>query len=114
MAVVQNGQLVMEKGYGSDVAPSGASWINPRASLVRLGSGSQIFTWIAALKAIEEGKLKLNAPVNGYLPEDLQIPDEGFNQPILFRHLMSHTAGFEDRALSADATCWTPDELTLA
>ena len=100
----------MEKGYGSDVA-HGASWINPRASLVRLGSGSQIFTWIAALKAIEEGKLKLNAPVNGYLPEDLQIPDEGFNQPILFRHLMSHTAGFEDRALGRRYVL-APDELT--
>ena len=110
VAVVQNGQLVMEKGYGSDVA-HGASWINPRASLVRLGSGSQIFTWIAALKAIEEGKLKLNAPVNGYLPEDLQIPDEGFNQPILFRHLMSHTAGFEDRALGRRYVL-APDELT--
>jgi CubicO group peptidase (beta-lactamase class C family) len=97
VAVVQNGQLVMEKGYGG-ATPSLASKLDPRASLVRLGSASQIFTWIAALKAVEDGKLKLDAPVNGYLPEDLQIPDEGFNRPILFRHLMSHTAGFEDRA----------------
>ena len=108
VAVVQNGQLVMEKGYGSP-SPSPAQRIDPRASLVRLGSASQIFTWIAALKAVEEGKLKLDAPVNDYLPEDLKLPDEGFNRPILVRHLMSHTAGFEDRAfgrryrLQADA-----------
>jgi CubicO group peptidase (beta-lactamase class C family) len=98
VAVVQNGQLVMEKGYGGGAAGP-TSRIDPRTSLVRLGSGSQIFTWIAALKAVEDGKLKLDAPVNSYLPDDLQIPDEGFDRPILFRHLMSHTAGFEDRAL---------------
>jgi CubicO group peptidase (beta-lactamase class C family) len=110
VAVVQNGQLVMEKGYGGAVS-SQAGRIDPRASLVRLGSGSQLFTWIAALKAVEDGKLKLDAPVNGYLPDDLQIPDEGFNRPILFRHLMSHTAGFEDRALGRRYVL-EPDKLT--
>ena len=114
VAVVQNGQLVMEKGYGA--APR-SSKLDPRASLVRLGSGSQIFTWIAALKAVEDGKLKLDAPVNGYLPEDLQIPDEGFNRPILFRHLMSHTAGFEDRAFGRryvlDPETLTPLDVAL-
>ena len=98
VSVVQNGQLVMEKGYGAaSLAP--ARRMDPRATLVRLGSASQIFTWIAALKAVEDGRLNLDAPVNSYLPDDLKIPDEGFGQPILIRHLMSHTAGFEDRAL---------------
>jgi CubicO group peptidase (beta-lactamase class C family) len=98
VAIVQNGQLVMEKGYGP-AAPSPIERLDPRKSLVRLGSGSQIFTWIAALKAVEEGKLNLDAPIDTALPDALKIPDEGFDKPILFRHLMSHTAGFEDRAL---------------
>jgi CubicO group peptidase (beta-lactamase class C family) len=98
VAVVQNGQLVMEKGYGS-TSRSSPRHVDPRATLFRLGSGSQIFTWLAVLKAVEDGKLKLDAPINSYLPEPLQIPDEGFDRPILLRHLMTHTAGFEDRAL---------------
>jgi CubicO group peptidase (beta-lactamase class C family) len=98
VSVVQNGQLVMEKGYGSaSLRP--VRRMDARSTLVRLGSTSQIFTWIVALKAVEDGRLNFDAPVNGYLPNDLKIPDEGFGAPILFRHLMSHTAGFEDRAL---------------
>lgn len=116
VAVVQNGQLIMEKGYGStSTAPS--MRIDPRTTLVRLGSASQIFTWIAALKAVEGGKLNLDAPVNTYLPDDLKIPDEGFLKPILMRHLMSHTAGFEDRALgrryTRDAARLAPLEQAL-
>ena len=96
VAVVQNGQLMMEKGYGvSSLAP--ARKMDPRATLVRLGSASQTFTWIAALKAVEDGKLDLNKPVNAYLPDDLKLPDEGFKQPVLVSQLMSRTAGFEDR-----------------
>ncbi len=96
VAVVQNGQLLAEKGYGlASLSPRRA--MDPRATLVRLGSTSQIFTWIAALKAVETGKLDLDAPVNAYLPDALKLPDEGFAKPVLVRHLMSHTAGFEDR-----------------
>jgi CubicO group peptidase (beta-lactamase class C family) len=96
VAVVQNGQLLAERGYGvASLSPRRA--MDPRATLVRLGSTSQIFTWIAALKAVEAGKLDLDAPVNAYLPDDLKLPDEGFAKPVLVRHLMSHTAGFEDR-----------------
>jgi CubicO group peptidase (beta-lactamase class C family) len=107
VAVVQNGQLVMEKGYGAGAAHRP---MDPRATLVRLGSGSQIFTWIAVLKAVEDGRLNLNAPVNSYLAEDLAIPDEGFDRPILLRHLMSQTAGFEDRALGRRYQ-WNADRL---
>jgi CubicO group peptidase (beta-lactamase class C family) len=96
VSVVQNGKLILEKGYGfSALSPDRK--IDPRTTLVRLGSASQIFTWIAALKAVEDGKLNLDRPVNSYLPDALQLPDEGFNRPILFNHLMSHSAGFEDR-----------------
>jgi CubicO group peptidase (beta-lactamase class C family) len=96
VSVVQNGQLVMEKGYGrASLDPAKA--MDPRATLVRLGSASQTFTWIAALKAVEEGKLDLSKPVNAYLPETLRLPDEGFRQQVTVSQLMSRTAGFEDR-----------------
>jgi CubicO group peptidase (beta-lactamase class C family) len=96
VSVVQNGQLVMEKGYGrASLDPAKA--MDPRATLVRLGSASQTFTWIAALKAVEEGKLDLSKPANAYLPDALRLPDEGFRQQVTVSQLMSRTAGFEDR-----------------
>ncbi|MGE5500906.1 MAG: serine hydrolase domain-containing protein, partial [Ignavibacteriales bacterium] len=47
----------------------------------------------------EAGHMRLDAPVNLYLPQSLQVPDQGFDEPVRLRHLMTHTAGFEDRAL---------------
>ncbi|MGD0144956.1 MAG: serine hydrolase domain-containing protein, partial [Rhizomicrobium sp.] len=45
-----------------------------------------------------------------HLPKSLQIPDEGFAQPILIRNLMTHTAGFEDAVFAA---LFTHDPATL-
>ena len=98
VAVVQNGQVVLKKGYGvarlDPVAP-----VDPDKTLFRIGSVSKTFTWIALMKEAEAGHLRLTEPVNLYLPEKLQIKDQGFKRPVLVRDLLSHSAGFEDRAL---------------
>ncbi|HXQ11742.1 MAG TPA: serine hydrolase domain-containing protein [Caulobacteraceae bacterium] len=96
VAVVQNGQVVLKKGYGF-AAPGRA--VDPDNTLFRIGSLSKTFTWIAVMKEVEAGRMRLSAPINLYLPEPLQIPDQGFAQPILVRDLMSHSGGFEDRTL---------------
>lgn len=98
VVVVQNGQVVLKKGYGVDrLSPRRA--VDPDRTLFRLGSVSNTFTWIALQKEIESGRMRLDAPVNLYLPERLQIKDQGFRQPIRLRDLITHTAGFEDKAL---------------
>jgi CubicO group peptidase (beta-lactamase class C family) len=51
------------------------------------------------MQLVEQGKIRLDDPINKHLPADLQIPDEGFSQPILVRNLMSHNAGFEDSVM---------------
>ena len=43
-----------------------------------------------------QGKISLDDPINERLPELLRVPDEGFRNPILIWHLMTHSAGFED------------------
>ena len=48
------------------------------------------------MQLVEQGKLSLDDPINDRLPPSLRIPDDGFHKPILVRHLMTHTAGFED------------------
>ena len=54
-----------------------------------------MLTATAVMQLVEEGKLDLNADVNTYL-EDFKIPDT-YPQPITLHHLLTHTAGFEDR-----------------
>ncbi len=98
VSIVQNGQIVLKKGYGlAQLSP--AKPVNPDQTLFRLASISKTFTWIALMKEVDAGHLRLDAPVNLYLPEKLQIKDQGFKQPILVRDLMSHTSGFEDKAM---------------
>jgi CubicO group peptidase (beta-lactamase class C family) len=98
VSVVQNGQVVLKKGYGfASLEPKRA--VDPDRTLFRIGSISKTFTWIALMKEVEAGRIRLDAPVNLYLPEKVQVRDQGFDQPVRVQNLMDHSAGFEDRVL---------------
>ena len=98
VAVVQNDQPVLLKGYGiSGTEPLRP--VDPRRTLFRIGSVSKTMTWIAILREVEKGRLNLNDPVNQHLPPELQIPDQGFERPIRIVDLMAHATGMEDSAL---------------
>jgi CubicO group peptidase (beta-lactamase class C family) len=94
IAIVDRDGVVMARGYG-------AAAFDPYRkadadTLFRVGSISKTPVWIAIMQLVEQGKLSLDDPINNRLPPSLQVPDEGFQKPILVRHLMTHTAGFED------------------
>ena len=96
VTVVQNGKVVLKKGYGADrLSPARA--VDPDRTLFRLGSMTKTFTWIALMREIEANHIRLDGRINVYLPQEDQIPDEGYSRPILIRDLMTHTPGFEDR-----------------
>ena len=98
VSIVQNGQVVFNKGYGfAGLSPRRA--VDPDRTLFRIGSISKTFTWIAVMKEVEAGRMRLNQPVNLYLPEKVQVKDQGYDQPVRVANLMDHSAGFEDRAL---------------
>jgi CubicO group peptidase (beta-lactamase class C family) len=97
VAIVGREGVLMAKGYG-------ISALDPRTpmtadTLCRIGSISKTVVWIALMQLVEQGRIKLSDPINRYLPKSLQVPDEGFSQPIELWHLMSHTAGFEQSVL---------------
>jgi CubicO group peptidase (beta-lactamase class C family) len=97
VAIVDRSRTRLLRGYGNATfAPDRA--VDPAATLFRLGSISKTFTAIAAMQLAEQGRLDLQAEANRYLPDALQLPDEGW-PPVRVHHLMSHTAGFEDSAL---------------
>lgn len=94
VAIVKDGRLVVAKGYGyNDVATR--TPIDAGTTLFRIGSATKLFTWTAAMQLVEEGKIDLDADVNTYLKE-MKIPDTYPGKPVTMRHLMTHTAGFED------------------
>jgi CubicO group peptidase (beta-lactamase class C family) len=98
LSIVQDGQTVLKKGYGvASLSPLRP--VDPDRTLFRVGSISKLFTWIAVMKEVERGHMRLDAPVNLYLPETLQVRDQGYARQVLLRDLMTHSAGFEDRAL---------------
>lgn len=94
VSVVEDGEVVIEKGYGyADVAeevPMDAS-----RTVMKAASISKSFTATAIMQQVEQGRLELDRDVNDYL--DFRISD-AFGQPITLRHLLTHTAGFEEIA----------------
>ena len=96
VSIVQNGQVMLKKGYG--FAGPGRP-VDPDRTLFRIGSISKTFTWIAVMKEVEAGRMRLDGPINDYLPADLAIPAMPGWRPVEIRDVMSHTPGFEDRIL---------------
>lgn len=96
VAIVQNGELILAKGYGYEDLEERVP-VDPYQTLFRPGSTSKLFTWVAVMQLVEQGELDLGADVNTYL-ETFQI-DDTFEEPITLRHILTHTSGFEDGAL---------------
>ena len=97
VAVVQGNTPILVKGYGYDrLSPTRR--VDPNNSLFRLGSISKVFTWIVARQEIEAGRIKLDAPIAQYVPNDIFSDARPF-KPLTLHHLMDHTGGFEDTSL---------------
>lgn len=60
-------------------------------SIYRAGSVSKLFTDVAIMRLVEQGKIDLDAPVTTWLPEFR--PANPFGVPITLRHLMTHRSG---------------------
>jgi CubicO group peptidase (beta-lactamase class C family) len=98
VAITLNGEIVMTRGYGIARIEPEEMPATPD-SLFQVASVSKLPVYIAGMQMVEAGKIALDDPINEHLPEALQIPDQGFSEPIRIRDLFAHTAGFEDLAL---------------
>jgi CubicO group peptidase (beta-lactamase class C family)/D-alanyl-D-alanine dipeptidase len=61
-------------------------------TVYRVGSVSKLFTDVAIMQLVEEGKLDLDAPVAKYVPEFKPAYKEG-EKPVTLRMLMAHRSG---------------------
>lgn len=96
VAVVFGGEIVALRGFGAADRPRpvpGTTPVDPGHHLFRIGSLTKLFTATAVLQQVERGALDLDADVREHLDFPLELP----RGTVTLRHLLSHTAGFEER-----------------
>jgi CubicO group peptidase (beta-lactamase class C family) len=64
-------------------------------TLFQIGSTTKTFTGTTVMRLVEQGTLDLEAPVRTYLP-DFRVADAGVSEAARLRHLVTHTAGWQD------------------
>lgn len=90
LALINNGNIVLEKGYGlRDLATHAPV---TTATLFNIGSISKSFTALGIAQLVDQQKVDLDAPVVKYLP-DLRLRDPQAQQLVTLRQLLSHSSG---------------------
>lgn len=91
IAAVVSGDEVILRGYGvadlHDETP-----VQPDDVRFEIGSISKLFTWVAVMMLVEEGRLDLQADVSDYL-QTIEVPG---SEPLTLAQLMSHRPGYEE------------------
>ena len=102
VAVIRDGKVIKEKGYGTANVELNIPVTNETA--FKIGSISKPMLAIGVMKLVEEGKIGLDDPVGKYFPE---APESW--KPIRIRHLLSHTSGIVREAPGFDPLKIQPD-----
>lgn len=103
IAVMRQGRLILSRGYG--VANLETKTLVRADSVFRIGSLTKQFAAAAAYRLVEQGRLKLDAPVSSIIPAFSRIAS------IRVEELIHHNAGLhEDEA----ETAASPDPATTA
>jgi CubicO group peptidase (beta-lactamase class C family) len=100
VSVVADGRQIFAKGYGLADTENERPIVAERTPL-HINSVSKLFTATAVMQLVEQGKLDLDTDVNEYLTE-FKIRDTYPGNPVTLRHLLTHTAGFEDPLIEPD------------
>ncbi|MEV2241965.1 serine hydrolase domain-containing protein [Micromonospora sp. NPDC049891] len=114
VAVVRDGEILTARGYGhADTGDGGtdAVPVDPDRHLFRVGSVSKLVTATAVLQLVQSGRLDLDTDIAEYL--DFTVPRR-YRQAITLRHLLTHTAGFEERIAGLIGTDGTDVDLRAA
>ena len=102
VAVIQDGKVVVAKGYGVKKVGEAA----PVTPVTRFGiaSNTKVFTATALGMLVEEGKLEWDAPVIRYLPQ-FAMYDPFVTREITIKDLLVHRSGL---GLGAGDLLWWP------
>lgn len=103
VVVVRDGEVVALEGFGVSDRSGGAP-VDPERTVFRIGSVSKPITALAAHLLAGQGELDLDADV-----AELTGVDLPGDSPVTVQSLLTHTAGFEDRAIGIYT--WDVDEV---
>jgi len=90
LALIKDGGVVLEKGYGFRDLDTHAPVTT--ATLFNIGSISKSFTALGVAQLVDQRKVDLDAPVIRYIP-DLRLSDARAAQALTLRQLLSQTSG---------------------
>ncbi|HSR50809.1 MAG TPA: serine hydrolase domain-containing protein [Acidobacteriota bacterium] len=101
LVVVEGGRTVLTLAGGVEELSSGTP-VDVQKTRFYVASVTKTFTAAAVLQLVEKGKLDLHADVNAYL-DNFQVPPfedgTGISPPITLHHLLTHTAGFDEKVM---------------
>lgn len=93
--VLMHGDSILHiNGYGLADIESNMP-VNSNSSIFGVGSVSKTIVALAIMQLYEDGKLEIDRDINNYLTT-FQL-EYKFNDSITIEHLLTHTAGFDDR-----------------
>ena len=93
IALVADRKIVFAQGLGVAKKATGelVDQMATADTVYRVGSISKLFTDLAVMQLVEQGKLDLDVDVKTYLPDF--HPKTRYSKPITLRQLMSHRSG---------------------
>ncbi|MEM7161620.1 MAG: serine hydrolase [Bacteroidota bacterium] len=100
VSIVSNDSILFSKGYGLANIDTQTAF-DPVKTNVMVASVSKLITTTAILQLIEQGKIALDQPVSELIG-DVQI-ENPFDTPVLVKHVLTHTAGFDDYSIGSGA-----------
>lgn len=105
VSVVHDGEILTSRGYGNADTGVGYEYeetaagdivttpVDPDLDLFRAGSVTELLTATAVMQLVEAGELDLDTDVAEYVDFTLNT---SFDEPVTLRHLLTHTAGYEE------------------
>jgi len=89
--VTKDGKTIFSGAYG--LADRDKKTKNDLATQFRIGSMNKMFTAVATMQLVQNGKLKLDGKVGEYLPD---YPNKDLASKVTIHHLLTHTGGTGD------------------
>ena len=97
VSVFKDNEVIFSRGFGFRDIDKGLP--STEHTIYGVGSITKSFTALSIMQLQEAGKLNVEEPVKKYLP--LKIEPGG--EPILIKHLLTHTSGIPALAYSESA-----------
>jgi CubicO group peptidase (beta-lactamase class C family) len=101
VAIVHQNRIVWSRAYG--YADKEQNVLADTSTIYRIGSISKSLTAFLMLLLVEKGLLKLDDPIERYLPEIIKLKGYNPRNKITFLELATHTSGLEPEPELPDA-----------